>query len=76
MIRKTHYATTDEYRRIHRELRRRLQKEDFDRYFKCAHCGSHVALEIHIPNCDPRLVNQPGFYTILCNTCHRKHPSS
>lgn len=71
MIRKTHYPTQEEYRRIHRDLRRRLQKEAFDHYFKCQHCGSHVDLQIHIPNCDPRLVDQPGFYTILCPSCHK-----
>lgn len=72
MIRKTSYPTHEEYHRIHQDLRRRLQKRAFDNFYKCARCGSHVALQIHIPNCDPRLVDQPGFYTILCKSCHKK----
>lgn len=76
MIPKTHYATQEEYHQIHTRLRQKLQKDAFDAYYKCQRCGCHDRLEIHIPNPDPRLENQPGFYTILCHHCHRNTHSS
>ena len=59
------------YQHIHRTLRRKLQKQAFDNYYKCQRCGAHKDLEIHIPNCDPAIQDQPGFYSILCPPCHK-----
>ena len=61
----------NEYHLMHSRIRRRLSQEAFDGYYECDHCGAHKRLEIHIPNPDPKLENQPGFFTILCQRCHR-----
>ena len=60
------------YKRIHSTLRARLHKEAFDAYFACKHCGAHQNLQIHIPNCDPKLAHLPGFFDILCPKCHKR----
>jgi len=59
-----------EYHSIHSRLRRRLNLIAFNSYFKCQRCGCHSNLEMHIPNCNPDLFDQPGFYIILCKKCH------
>ena len=70
-IRKHTKIPLDEYHRLHRRLRDRLLKEAFDNYYHCQRCGAHKDLQIHIPNCDPHLQDQPGFYMILCPLCHK-----
>ena len=70
-IEKHYPIKPDEYHRMHSRLRRRLSQEAFNAHFKCARCGARQDLEIHIPNPDPRLEDQPGFFTILCQRCHR-----
>jgi len=69
---KHHKYENPTYKRIHSYLWRRLAREAFDHYYQCARCGAHARLEIHIPNCDPALLNEPGFYEILCTSCHKK----
>jgi len=71
MITKKYPYTLKEYHSIHRKLRYKLSKISFDNYYKCEYCGCHKNLEIHIRNCDPKLINQPGFYIILCEDCHK-----
>ncbi|MBA7674331.1 hypothetical protein ES703_82541 [subsurface metagenome] len=71
-ILKHHPYDRKNYAKIHRDLKAKLQKIAFDNYYQCERCGSHKDLEIHIPNCDPRLKDQPGFYSLLCHRCHKK----
>jgi hypothetical protein len=59
-----------EYHRIHARLKRKLNKIAFNAHYKCQRCGCHNNLQMHIPNCDPALIDQPGFFTILCKSCH------
>ena len=71
-----HYkATEKEYRHVHNYLRNKLNRIAFNNYYKCSVCGCHKDLEIHIPNCNPKLIDSPGFYVILCHKCHlnQKH---
>ena len=72
MIPKKYPFNFKEYHSIHRKLRYKLMKIAFDQYYKCDYCGCHKDLETHIPNCDPALVDQPGFFIILCKNCHKK----
>jgi len=73
-IHKHYKCSKKEYARIHQKIRRKLEKEAFTKVYHCNRCGSHNNLEIHIPNCDPKLADQPGFYEILCMLCHSKIP--
>ena len=69
-IYKKYPISEKEYHSIHSKLRYKLSKIAFDNFYKCDRCGCHKNLEIHIPNCDPALVNQPGFFRILCKLHH------
>ena len=60
-----------EYHRLHSRLRRRLAKIAFNNYYKCARCGCHEKLEIHIPDPVRFKEDQPGFFMILCQRCHK-----
>lgn len=72
MIEKKYPITYSEYHKIHNKLRYKLSKIAFDNYYKCEKCGCHKDLEIHIPNCNPSLIDQPGFFIILCKKCHNQ----
>jgi peptide subunit release factor 1 (eRF1) len=74
LIRKHFKCSKRDYKRIHQQIRRRLEKEAFNKVHSCHRCGSQENLEIHIPVCNPALINQPYFYEILCKTCHDKIP--
>jgi hypothetical protein len=71
-INKYFYPSKKDYIKVHSRLRRKLLKIAFDNYYQCAHCSGHDNLEIHIPFCDPAKIDEPGFYKILCNRCHKK----
>lgn len=72
VIQKKYNPSPHEYRAVHHVLSQRLNRIAFDAYYKCQRCGAHRDLEMHIPNCDPRLIDQPGFFTILCAQCHKE----
>lgn len=61
------------YYRMHSRIWRRLARVAFNNYYKCARCGCHHQLEIHIPDPDPKKEDQPGFFSILCKTCHKTY---
>lgn len=75
-IAKHYLLKPDEYHQMHSRIRRRLSQIAFDAYYKCARCGSHDRLQIHIPNPDPALEDQPGFSIILCHQCHKNTHAS
>lgn len=77
MIRKHTSLSQPDYAKLHRDLRRQLERQAFNAHYACHRCGSHHDLQIHIPNPDPALQHHPGFYRILCKACHKlAHKSS
>lgn len=75
-IHKHHIPTKKEYKDIHNKIRRKLEKAAFDKVYRCFRCGAKGNLEIHIPNCNPQLIDQPGFYQLLCQKCHNEETYS
>ena len=69
-IKKIYPYKSKEYHTLHSWIRRKLTKEAFETVHKCQVCGVHKDLQIHIPNPDPKLKNQPGFFIILCKRHH------
>jgi transcription elongation factor Elf1 len=76
MIKKHIQLSKDDYAKLHRDLRRKLERKAFNEKYCCASCGAKNSLEIHIPNPDLRLKDQPGFYQILCSACHLRKKRS
>lgn len=75
-IQKHFKCSKKEYAQIHQKIRRKLEREAFIKVYNCNRCGSKVGLQIHIPNPDPKLIDQPGFYEIVCMLCHSKIPKT